>query len=78
MLIIGCIDEEVRVKYEEFKKYVLIIGGLVFVSGWMGIDLLKVLLDYEIIEVDLLEVNKVWSIFDFFIKMSEYVFKWIF
>ncbi|OTA91382.1 hypothetical protein M434DRAFT_13173 [Hypoxylon sp. CO27-5] len=74
--IIGRTDEEARAKYEELKKYGSVIGGLVLVSGWTGIDLSKIPLDQEISAADSLEAHKVRSILDAFTTTSEDIPKW--
>lgn len=47
------------------------------VSGWIGIDLLKLLFDKEISKEDSVEVYKVMSIFDNFIMVSMEYFRWM-
>ncbi|KAI0900875.1 nitrilotriacetate monooxygenase component A [Annulohypoxylon nitens] len=74
--IIGRTDEEARAKYEELQKYTSVIGGLVLVSGWTGIDLSKIPLDQEVTAADSLEANKVRSILDAFTTTSEDIPKW--
>ncbi|SPO06556.1 related to thermophilic desulfurizing enzyme [Cephalotrichum gorgonifer] len=74
--IVGKTDEEAREKLEELKKHASVIGGLVLVSGWTGIDLSRLPLDQEITAADSLEANKVRSILDAFSTTSEYVPKW--
>ncbi|KAH9883432.1 luciferase-like domain-containing protein [Xylariomycetidae sp. FL2044] len=56
--IIGRTDGEAQAKFEELKKYVSVIGGLVLVSGWTGIDLSRLPLDHEITAEDSQEVYK--------------------
>ncbi len=74
--IIGRTDEEARAKYEELLKYASVIGGLVLVSGWTGIDLSKIPLDQELTAADSLEPNKVRSILDAFTARGEGVPRW--
>lgn len=74
--IIGRTDEEAREKYAELQKYASVIGGLVLVSGWTGIDLSKIPLDQEISAADSLEAHKVRSILDAFTTTSEDIPKW--
>ncbi|KAI1105011.1 nitrilotriacetate monooxygenase component A [Jackrogersella minutella] len=74
--IIGRTDEEARAKYEELKKYGSVIGGLVLVSGWTGIDLSKIPLDQELSAADSVEAHKVRSILDAFTTTSEDIPKW--
>ncbi|KAI1460809.1 nitrilotriacetate monooxygenase component A [Annulohypoxylon moriforme] len=74
--IIGRTDEEARAKYEELQKYTSVIGGLVLVSGWTGIDLSKIPIDQEVTAADSLEANKVRSILDAFTATSEDIPKW--
>ncbi|OTB04323.1 hypothetical protein M426DRAFT_156470 [Hypoxylon sp. CI-4A] len=74
--IIGRTDEEARAKYDELLKYGSVVGGLVLVSGWTGIDLSKIPLDQEITAADSLEAHKVRSILDAFTTTSESIPKW--
>ncbi|KAK9774871.1 putative Nitrilotriacetate monooxygenase component A [Seiridium cardinale] len=74
--IVGRTDEEAEAKYEELKKYASTIGGLVLVSGWMGIDLSKVPIDQEVTAADSLEAHKVRSLLDSFTTTSEHIPKW--
>ncbi|EFQ36468.1 HK97 family phage prohead protease [Colletotrichum graminicola] len=74
--IIGRTDEGARAKHEELKKYASVIGGLVLVSGWTGIDLSKIPVDQEVTAADSLEAHKVRSILDSFTTTSEHVPKW--
>ncbi|KAI5923600.1 HK97 family phage prohead protease [Camillea tinctor] len=74
--ILGRTDEEARAKYEELKKYTSVIGGLVLVSGWTGIDLSKLPLDQEITAADSVEAHKVHSILESFTTTSEKIPKW--
>ncbi|KAF6810826.1 xenobiotic compound family [Colletotrichum plurivorum] len=74
--IVGRTDEEARAKHEELKKYASVIGGLVLVSGWTGIDLSKIPVDQEVTAADSLEAHKVRSILDAFTTTSEHVPKW--
>jgi alkanesulfonate monooxygenase SsuD/methylene tetrahydromethanopterin reductase-like flavin-dependent oxidoreductase (luciferase family) len=61
--IVGRTDEEAYAKYEEIKKYSSIVGGLVFISGIMGIDLSKLPLDQELTESDSTVADRVHSQF---------------
>lgn len=74
--IVGRTDEEAQAKYEELLKYASVIGGLVLVSGWTGIDLSKVPLDKELTADDSLEPNKVRSVLETFTTRSEDVPRW--
>ncbi|OHE93828.1 HK97 family phage prohead protease [Colletotrichum orchidophilum] len=74
--IVGRTDEEAQAKHEELKKYASVIGGLVLVSGWTGIDLSKIPVDQEVTAADSLEAHKVRSILDAFTTTSEHVPKW--
>ncbi|KAI1496942.1 HK97 family phage prohead protease [Biscogniauxia marginata] len=74
--ILGRTDEEAKAKYEELKKYTSVVGGLVLVSGWTGIDLSKLPLDQEITAADSVEVHKVRSILESFTTTSEKIPKW--
>ncbi|KAI1398694.1 nitrilotriacetate monooxygenase component A [Hypoxylon fuscum] len=74
--VIGRTDEEARAKYEELQKYASVIGGLVLVSGWTGIDLSKIPLDQELSAADSLEAHKVRSMLDAFTTTSEDIPKW--
>ena len=62
--IIGATDAEAQEKYEELKKYASTVGGLVLVSGWIGIDLSKHPLDYDLSEKVSTEDHKVRSLLD--------------
>ncbi|KAI8233013.1 Dimethyl-sulfide monooxygenase [Colletotrichum sp. SAR 10_86] len=74
--IVGRTDEEAKAKHEELKKYASVVGGLVLVSGWTGIDLSKIPVDQEVTAADSLEAHKVRSILDAFTTTSEHVPKW--
>ncbi|MDO3650601.1 LLM class flavin-dependent oxidoreductase [Nocardia mangyaensis] len=50
-LVPDATDEAAQHKYEEYLSYASVEGGLVFVSGWMGIDLSRYDLDDPIGEV---------------------------
>ncbi|NUS91816.1 MAG: LLM class flavin-dependent oxidoreductase [Nocardia sp.] len=50
-IVTGATDEEARGKHEEYLSYASVEGGLVFMSGWMGIDLSRYDLDDPIGEV---------------------------
>ena len=74
--IVGRTDEEAQAKYKELLKYASVVGGLVLVSGWTGIDLSKVPLDKELTADDSLEPNKVRSILEIFTTRGEGVPRW--
>ncbi|OTB11346.1 hypothetical protein K445DRAFT_26708 [Daldinia sp. EC12] len=74
--IVAPTDEEARAKYEELLKYGSVIGGLVLVSGWTGIDLSKIPLDQEITAADSVEAHKVRSLLDAFTTTSRDIPKW--
>ncbi|KAI2784045.1 bacterial luciferase-like protein [Daldinia loculata] len=74
--VVAPTDEEAHAKYEELLKYGSVIGGLVLVSGWTGIDLSKIPLDQEITAADSLEAHKVRSILDAFTTTSKDIPKW--
>ncbi|MEU6561758.1 LLM class flavin-dependent oxidoreductase [Nocardia nova] len=50
-IITDATDEAARRKYDEYRSYASVEGGLVFMSGWMGIDLSRYDLDAPIGEV---------------------------
>ncbi|KAK1997678.1 HK97 family phage prohead protease [Colletotrichum falcatum] len=74
--ILGRTEEEAQAKHEELKKCASVIGGLVLVSGWTGIDLSKIPMDQEVTAADSLEAHKARSILDSFTTASEHVPKW--
>ncbi|KAI0853678.1 bacterial luciferase-like protein [Daldinia vernicosa] len=74
--VVAPTDEEAHAKYEELLKYGSVVGGLVLVSGWTGIDLSKIPLDQEITAADSLEAHKVRSILDAFTTTSKDIPKW--
>ncbi|KAF9737618.1 hypothetical protein PMIN06_003934 [Paraphaeosphaeria minitans] len=74
--IIGRTDGEAQEKYEELKKYVSTIGGLVLVSGWTGIDLSKYPPDHDLTAADATEDNRVRSLLDQFTATSPDVPRW--
>ncbi|KAL7623942.1 hypothetical protein AAE478_005499 [Parahypoxylon ruwenzoriense] len=74
--IIGRTDEEAREKYKELQKYASVVGGLVLVSGWTGIDLSKIPIDQELTAADSLEAHKVRSMLDAFTTTSEDIPQW--
>ncbi|KAI1135272.1 nitrilotriacetate monooxygenase component A [Hypoxylon sp. FL0543] len=74
--VIGRTDEEARAKYAELQKYGSVVGGLVLVSGWTGIDLSRIPLDQELSAADSLEAHKVRSILDAFTATSEDIPRW--
>ncbi|KAI1761690.1 nitrilotriacetate monooxygenase component A [Hypoxylon sp. FL1150] len=74
--IVGRTDEEAREKLVELKKHASVIGGLVLVSGWTGIDLARVPIDQELTAADSLEAHKVRSLLDAFTTTSEDIPKW--
>ena len=50
-IITDATDEAAQRKYDEYRSYASVEGGLVFMSGWMGIDLSRYDLDDPIGEV---------------------------
>ncbi|KAI1657465.1 bacterial luciferase-like protein [Daldinia decipiens] len=74
--VVAPTDEEARAKYEDLLQYGSVVGGLVLVSGWTGIDLSKIPLDQEITAADSLEAHKVRSILDAFTTTSKDIPKW--
>ncbi|KAK7748311.1 hypothetical protein SLS62_008678 [Diatrype stigma] len=64
--VVGRTDEEARAKLAELGRYASVVGGLVLVSGWTGIDLSRVPIDQELTAADSLEPNKVRSILEIF------------
>ncbi|KAK8033919.1 bacterial luciferase-like protein [Apiospora marii] len=74
--ILGKTDEEARAKHAELKKYASVVGGLVLVSGWTGIDLSTLPLDHEITAADSAEIHRVTSILEAFTTTSEKIPKW--
>ncbi|MFG3518712.1 LLM class flavin-dependent oxidoreductase [Nocardia nova] len=51
-IITDTTDEAAQRKYDEYRSYASVEGGLVFMSGWMGIDLSRYDLDDPIGEVN--------------------------
>jgi alkanesulfonate monooxygenase SsuD/methylene tetrahydromethanopterin reductase-like flavin-dependent oxidoreductase (luciferase family) len=51
-IITDATDEAAQRKYDEYRSYSSVEGGLVFMSGWMGIDLSRYDLDDPIGEVN--------------------------
>ncbi|WP_036497233.1 LLM class flavin-dependent oxidoreductase [Nocardia aobensis] len=51
-IITDATDEAAQRKYDEYRSYASVEGGLVFMSGWMGIDLSRYGLDDPIGEVN--------------------------
>ncbi|PPJ33385.1 LLM class flavin-dependent oxidoreductase [Nocardia nova] len=51
-IITDVTDEAAQRKYDEYRSYASVEGGLVFMSGWMGIDLSRYDLDDPIGEVN--------------------------
>ncbi|KAK8043205.1 HK97 family phage prohead protease [Apiospora phragmitis] len=74
--ILGQTDAEARAKHAELKKYASVVGGLVLVSGWTGIDLSALPLDHEITAADSAEIHKVTSILEAFTARSDKIPKW--
>lgn len=74
--VLGKTDEEARAKHAELRKYASVVGGLVLVSGWTGIDLSTLPLDHEITAADSAEIHKVTSILDAFTTTSEKMPRW--
>ncbi|KAH8666334.1 luciferase-like domain-containing protein [Xylariales sp. PMI_506] len=59
--ILGRTDEEAQEKYEELKKYASTTGGLVFMSGILGMDLSQIPMDQELKSSDSTSAHKVHS-----------------
>lgn len=59
--IIGKDEDDVRRKYDEALKYVLIDGGLAQFSGSAGIDVSKFDLDHRLTEEDISQLHRVQS-----------------
>lgn len=74
--IVGRTDEEAWEKYEEYKKYASVIGGLVLFSGWTGIDISRFPLDQEITAADSTEAGRITSLLDSLLKTSKDVPRW--
>src|SRR5699024_487602 len=51
-IVTGATDEEARAKYEDLAQYIDVEGGLVLMSGWMGLDLSQFELDEPIGDVE--------------------------
>lgn len=66
-IVTGATDEEAQAKYEDLLKYIDVTGGLVLMSGWMGIDLSQFDLDEPIGDV---ESNAIQSTVETFKKAS--------
>ncbi|PGG99686.1 hypothetical protein AJ79_08461 [Helicocarpus griseus UAMH5409] len=70
--IIGRTEAEAQEKYERAKKYASVIGGLVLLSGWTGIDISNIPLDEPIDPVKhALEPNRVQSVLETLTTKSE-------
>lgn len=69
--ILGRTDAEARAKHAALVRDASVVGGLVLVSGWTGIDLSQLPLDHEITAADSHEVHKVTSILDSFTAGAE-------
>ncbi|KAK8867334.1 Dimethyl-sulfide monooxygenase [Apiospora arundinis] len=74
--ILGKTDAEARAKHAELQKYASVVGGLVLVSGWTGIDLSVLPLDHVITKDDSSEINKVTSLLEAFTTTSEQIPAW--
>ena len=66
-LVTGPTDEAARARYEDLARYVDPVGGLVLMSGWMGIDLSEFDLDEPIGDV---HSNAIQSTVETFKKAS--------
>ena len=66
-IVTGATDEEARAKYEDLAQYIDVEGGLVLMSGWMGLDLSQFELDEPIGDV---ESNAIQSTVETFKKAS--------
>ncbi len=66
-VVTGATDEEARAKYEELTRYIDVEGGLVLMSGWMGINLAEFELDEPIGDV---KSNAIQSAVETFKKAS--------
>ncbi|KAI2631984.1 nitrilotriacetate monooxygenase component A [Hypoxylon sp. NC1633] len=69
--IVGRSDAEAREKHAEAQRHASVVGGLVLVSGWTGIDLSRIPADRELGAADSLEAHKVRSILDAFTATGE-------
>lgn len=65
-IITDSTDDAARVKHEEYLSYASVEGGLVFMSGWMGIDLSRYDLDDPIGEVQSNAIRSAVSAFQEF------------
>ena len=66
-IVTGATDEEAQAKYEELASYTDVEGGLVLMSGWIGIDLSQFDLDEPLGDV---ESNAIQSTIETFKKAS--------
>ena len=66
-IVTGATDEDARAKYDDLAQYVDPLGGLVLMSGWMGIDLSQYDLDEPIGDVN---SNAIQSAVETFQKAS--------
>ncbi|MDI3329440.1 MAG: LLM class flavin-dependent oxidoreductase [Micrococcus sp.] len=66
-IVTGATDEEAQAKYQDLLQYIDIEGGLVLMSGWMGIDLSQFDLDEPIGDV---KSNAIQSTVETFKKAS--------
>lgn len=66
-IVTGATDEEAQAKYQDLLKYIDVEGGLVLMSGWMGIDLSQFDLDEPIGDV---KSNAIQSTVETFKKAS--------
>ncbi|MFI1460908.1 LLM class flavin-dependent oxidoreductase [Nocardia carnea] len=65
-IVTDATDAEARAKHEEYLAYASVEGGLVFMSGWMGIDLSRYDLDDPIGEVQSNAIRSAVSAFQEF------------
>jgi FMN-dependent oxidoreductase (nitrilotriacetate monooxygenase family) len=66
-IVTGATDEEAQAKYQDLLQYIDVEGGLVLMSGWMGIDLSQFDLDEPIGDV---KSNAIQSAVETFKKAS--------
>lgn len=66
-IVTGATDEEAQAKYRDLLQYIDVEGGLVLMSGWMGIDLSQFDLDEPLGDV---QSNAIQSTIETFKKAS--------
>lgn len=74
--IVAATDEAARAKHAALRAHASVVGGLVLVSGWTGIDLSKIPLDQELTAADSAEAHKVRSMLASFTTASDEVPRW--